>query len=445
MLAQHALERAALHAARLAHPCHSSSSSGARSSSSGARPDDLELDPALGTADDLALVHVELVDLDVRFALRADGHRPQVLRSDHNPPGRRGTCKARALPDGSASPVRRARRRLQDTLVPAARVEQLQGLALARRAAPAADGAPCRTRASRPGSGRPARARACGRSGRPRASVSPCATVGVERVDAVALALAPGAGDAPRGQEARRARSRLKPPVSRRTRPSASSTRISRSSRTNTTALPSGARRRAVSSPALGCVSGLRATRAVWRGLEQVQPGGLAGAAPRRDHEPAAVRQPGRLRVLPVDAERQDAHLAVATATTARRPFIANATRVPSGETAGSAAGSLPKRQPARAVPRQPAPVESRRCRRGRSRTRSRPRGPGAGAGRSAATRRGRRSRARAPRRAARGPSSPYPQSPAAAAAAAAGGRRCSSRRALATSASASARCPRRV
>src|SRR5437868_8906354 len=40
----------------------------------GRETDDLELDAALGTADDLALVDVVLVDLDLRLALRADCH-----------------------------------------------------------------------------------------------------------------------------------------------------------------------------------------------------------------------------------------------------------------------------------------------------------------------------------------------------------------------------------
>jgi len=40
----------------------------------------LELDPALGAADDLTLVHVVLVDLDVGFAFRADGHGSVSLR-----------------------------------------------------------------------------------------------------------------------------------------------------------------------------------------------------------------------------------------------------------------------------------------------------------------------------------------------------------------------------
>jgi hypothetical protein len=121
-----------------------------------------------------------------------------------------------------------------------------------------------------------------------------------------------------------------------------SSTRISRSSRTKATQAPSG------SPPALVVAAprlrqGTAGHAAVGRGLDQVQARGLADALSRGDHQAPPVGEPVGLRVLPVDAEREDARLPARERHDADAAVHGERTREPSGDTRGSPAGSLPK------------------------------------------------------------------------------------------------------
>ena len=108
-----------------------------------------------------------------------------------------------------------------------------------------------------------------------------------------------------------------------------------------------------------------------------MEPGRLAGAAPRGHDEPPAVGQPRRLRVLPVVADRQDARLGRRDGHDRDAAALSDATRVPSGEMAGSRRRRARAEQPlaiASAAVASRAPAR----RLASSRTRSRPRRPGA-------------------------------------------------------------------
>ena len=172
-------------------------------------------------------------------------------------------------------------------------------------------------------------------------------------------------------------RSRLKPPVRRRTRPSARSTRMRCSSRTKATKAPSGLAAGLASSPARGWVSGWRATApSRGRGREQLEAGRLARAAARRDDEAPAVGQPRRLGVLPVDAEGEDADVPARHRHDADPAVHREGDPGAVGRDRRLPHRLAPERETPLAVPRQAAPVE-----RGRAvpvaHERDRPRDPG--------------------------------------------------------------------